>query len=230
MSGIWASYAEDWALAHKVTFDGSARIIRVNAGESALSVKEDIYSAWKEWSRVRDHLKFAQAMRVIGGDPVGGGLYAGDIYFLMNGWRVLIEHVVSVVGTLYHDDGISPYWVTSGGVSATVSNLAYGVGTSGSGGLTEAQDAQLAQIGDVLAGVQGNAAALASVDAGIGALISAMAELDTDSGALADQVAAILKLTGNRVSKSGDLVTIYENDGVTVFRRYNLANGGRVPV
>lgn len=40
----------------------------------------------------------------------------------------------------------------------------------------------------------------------------------------------IAKLTGNRVTKVGDVITIYEDDAVTPWRQYNLASGGRVQV
>lgn len=39
---------------------------------------------------------------------------------------------------------------------------------------------------------------------------------------------AVLKLLGANVSRSGDIITIYEDDGITPWRQYDLANGGRV--
>jgi len=43
-------------------------------------------------------------------------------------------------------------------------------------------------------------------------------------------ISDILKLTGYKVTKSGDVITIYEADGVTPWRQYNLSGGGRVQV
>ena len=43
-------------------------------------------------------------------------------------------------------------------------------------------------------------------------------------------MADIAKLTGNKVTKSGDVITIYEDDESTVWRQYNLAGDGRVEV
>lgn len=40
----------------------------------------------------------------------------------------------------------------------------------------------------------------------------------------------LIRLTGNKVTKSGNIITIYQSNGVTVWRRYDLANGGRVEV
>ena len=127
---MWAAFGAIWALNEKVAFDGPAKQIRVNVDATLIDVKTDLYSAWKRWAQLDDHAKFLPAFRTIGGDPVGGGLFAGDIYFLVNGWQIVIDHQVQVVGTLYHDDGIPVYVLEAlGGVTAQVSNLAYSVST-----------------------------------------------------------------------------------------------------
>ncbi len=57
------------------------------------------------------------------------------------------------------------------------------------------------------------------VDAGsVGVLLSNLGSMVTD----------VLKLTGNKVTMSGNVITIYEDDGTTVWRRYDLTGGGRV--
>jgi hypothetical protein len=143
---IQAPWSQDWQLYHKVVFDGINKLIYISPNESVISVKEDIYSSWKEWLMIRDNSKFLPAIRTIGGDPVGGGKYAGDIYFLVNGWKIVIDHAVAIDGTLYNDSGESPYIIIpGGGVTATVSNLAYAIATS-NGALTEAQQLQLDKI------------------------------------------------------------------------------------
>jgi hypothetical protein len=50
---------------------------------------------------------------------------------------------------------------------------------------------------------------------------------ETIAGALIIEIA---KLTGNKVTKSGDIITIYEDNGITPWKQYNLANGGRVEI
>jgi len=155
---IWHSFSETWELGLSVNFDGPSRRIFVHPDATALRVREDLYSAWKRWARVDTNAKFPAAFRTTGGDPVGGGLFAGDLYFLMNGWQIVVDHPISLTGTLYHDDGISPFVIQpGGGVTATVSNLAYSVSTSGGGGLTAAQDATLAQAAADAATAAGNA-------------------------------------------------------------------------
>lgn len=127
---LWGAWAQDWQQEHKVVFDGATKTIRVHAHVPQIAVKEDLYSAWKEWVQLRDNAKFLPALRVIGGDPVGGGQFAGDLYFVMNGWRVVVDHPVQVIGTLYNDESGSPYVILpGGGVTATVSSLAYAVTT-----------------------------------------------------------------------------------------------------
>ena len=105
------SWAEDWLLYHKVVFDGENKLIIINPAESAISVKEDIYSAWKEWMQLRDNSKFLPALRVTGGDPIGGGSSTGDVYFTLNNWQVLLLGNCDITGTLFSDNFPSPYAV-----------------------------------------------------------------------------------------------------------------------
>lgn len=113
-----------WELYSKVTFDGVARTITVNPGETFIDVKRDLYSAWKEWASLRDFSKFDTAFRTIGGDPLGGGKFAGDLYFLINGWQVIVNQLITVEGALFNDQPKPAYKVNAGGgVISTVSNL-----------------------------------------------------------------------------------------------------------
>jgi hypothetical protein len=121
---------EYWQLYHKVTFDGVNKIIQVNFGETALDVERDIYSAWKEWVRVRDNGKYEQAMRSVGGDPLPGDDRLGATFFLTNGWRIRTwegNHTLTVFGNLYTDEGEDPFIQTLGQwtilVNQRVSNL-----------------------------------------------------------------------------------------------------------
>jgi hypothetical protein len=121
---LWPNWWDDWSEQWAVTFDGENRRIIVNPAFSTVNVKQDIYSNWKEWVQKRDNSKFLPALRTIGGDPLGTGQFAGDLYFLTNGWQVVIDHAVMVDGVLYHDDGIPPFVVKpGGGVTSNVSAL-----------------------------------------------------------------------------------------------------------
>ena len=103
--GFW----EDWELRDKVTFNMLTRIISVNPDVANIDVKIDIYSAWKRWMLVDDNNKIGQVVRVIGGDPTTQGQTAGDIYFLVNGWRLQVDlGQTAVKGSIFSDDFDSP--------------------------------------------------------------------------------------------------------------------------
>lgn len=108
---FWAPFAPENGFygEHKCIFDGENKLIFVNPNMASISVKEDIYSDWKEWTQVRDHAKFLPAIRTTGGDPVGGGEFTGDVYFLINGWRLIIDHSLNIDGVIYSDDYPSPF-------------------------------------------------------------------------------------------------------------------------
>lgn len=120
----WVAFSDQWSLGHKVTFDGINRRIIVAPGIDNIDVKADIYSSWKEWMQLYDNAKYLPAIRTIGGDPLGGGVFAGDLYFLINNWRVSVSQLVNVTGALFSDDEGSPYVIgPGGGIISTVSNL-----------------------------------------------------------------------------------------------------------
>ena len=132
-----------WNLKDKVTFDGDNKLIIINSNVAEIDIKSDVYSAWKRWKRLRDSGKYEQAIRTIGGDPTVNALKAGDIYFLINGWRLQVDlAVTSISGSLFSDDFTTPL-VTLEGLPAYqsfVSNLVTGVESSGgSGGSTPQQ-------------------------------------------------------------------------------------------
>jgi hypothetical protein len=138
--GLWPNYWDEWSLNHKVSFDGINKLIIVHPEVTELSIKIDVYSDWKEWVMLYDNTQYLQAIRSIGGDPIGGGQYAGDIYFLMNGWKIYIDHAVDVIGVIYSDDQTTPFEVPDETYIVTnkVSSLVQTVDVTG-GGATPAQ-------------------------------------------------------------------------------------------
>ena len=111
-----------WQNYHKVTFDGPNRIIRVNEGVTELDIKTDIYSDWKEWiSSYSDNAVWPPAVRTVGGDPTVAGEFAGDIYFLINSWKLYIDLTkVKVTGVLFSDDFESAYYDFNGTIQFPV--------------------------------------------------------------------------------------------------------------
>jgi hypothetical protein len=107
---IWAAHGAEWALAEKVSFNGVTKRITVNAGVTALDIREDVYSAWIRWIEREDNARFRVAMRVSGFDPIPGG-FTGATYFTTNGWKLEYDpNVVAIAGVLYSDDYATPYW------------------------------------------------------------------------------------------------------------------------
>lgn len=105
--GFW----DHWGLYHRVTFDGENRLIYVSDGATEVDIRRDVYSDWKEWVQTYDNEKWLSAIRSIGGDPLGDSKYAGDIYFLINGWRLVVNLTkVKITGALYSDDYDTAYY------------------------------------------------------------------------------------------------------------------------
>jgi hypothetical protein len=110
---IWAAHGAEWALAEKVSFNGVTKRITVNAGVTALDIREDVYSAWIRWIEREDNARFRVAMRVSGFDPIPGG-FTGATYFMTNGWKLEYDpNIVAISGVLYSDDYATPYWSTT---------------------------------------------------------------------------------------------------------------------
>lgn len=105
---MWHYWAEEWAAAEKVSFNGVTKRIRVNAGVTTLDVAGDLYSAWVRWTeRERQYLP---AMRYSGYDPIPGGR-TGATFFLRNGWKLEVNpNAVAVTGVLYSEDYGTAFW------------------------------------------------------------------------------------------------------------------------
>lgn len=123
---IWNTWAQEWDFRERVTFNGVTRKITIFPEETQASVKADIYSAWVRWHSINENGRFLHALRYVGGDPIGGGQYTAEIFFLMNGWQIVVDHNVQVDGIIYHDDGLPVFEVLpGGGVVNKVAALAY---------------------------------------------------------------------------------------------------------
>tara|TARA_R110002096_G_scaffold431016_1_gene645775 strand:+ start:71 stop:643 length:573 start_codon:yes stop_codon:yes gene_type:complete len=104
--GFW----EQWQLAHKVSFDGRARLITVPSNVTDLDIQIDLYSDWKEWARLENNLRYTRAFRSIGGDPTTDNQKAGDIYFSVNNWKIEIDLTKTrVTGVIFSDDYETPF-------------------------------------------------------------------------------------------------------------------------
>jgi hypothetical protein len=109
---MYASW-DYWQLYQKVTFDGINKLITVNDGVINLDIRRDVYSAWVRWIELGTNTSFLPAIRYAGLDPIPGG-FTGDTYFLINGWKLIIDlTTVSVTGVLFSDDYNTAYYSAS---------------------------------------------------------------------------------------------------------------------
>jgi len=101
----------------KVTFDGVNKRIHILAGYDTIDVMEDLYSEWKRWLKENpDNMKYPPAFRTFGGDPTAGGQVAPRYFFLINGWRIVVDGIsITVQTNLYTDEGDSPFIIKNGG-------------------------------------------------------------------------------------------------------------------
>lgn len=135
-AGIWAAWGADWELNDKVSFDGINKIIYVHPEVTTLDIRADVYTSWVDWVVLYDNMKFLPAIRYTGYDPIGGGQFTGDSYFLINGWKLSINlQNVKVTGVLFSDDYPTAYYTQDliPQYPATVSALVNTVSTGGSG-------------------------------------------------------------------------------------------------
>lgn len=115
-----------WLIAGKCTYDGINKVITVNTGVTSLDIRADVYSGWIRWIALYDNTKYLEAFRYTGLDPIGGGKFTGDIYFLKNGWKIQLDLTkVQITGVLLSDNYDTPYYSYSGTAQypAVVSSL-----------------------------------------------------------------------------------------------------------
>jgi len=89
----------------KFTVDTANRYIIIDPDVTTLDIKADIYKGLKTWYSILDNSRYAFPIRTIGGDPTPGDKFAGDIYFMINGYRIVYDPThVKVTGVIYSDD------------------------------------------------------------------------------------------------------------------------------
>tara|TARA_R100001244_G_scaffold25113_4_gene25575 strand:+ start:37755 stop:38537 length:783 start_codon:yes stop_codon:yes gene_type:complete len=127
MHHTYGYFWDFWDLAHKVNFDGFNRLITIPIDITEIDVRIDLYSAWKEWMLIASaiNMKWVAAFRSTGGDPLPGGEFLGRTFFLINGWRIVLDHGINFTGNLFTESGDPPF-ITVGDVpfaTSTVSTL-----------------------------------------------------------------------------------------------------------
>lgn len=125
-------------------FDGPNRRIILQAIDGDAVEVIDVYSEWKRWVQSGAGALYPEAFTTVGGDDLGGGIFAG-VYFFLNtaaGWRIRpreASHVLALSGNLYPLVSGDPMFANTLGVytvqiQLTVSSLTQAISTTGGGG------------------------------------------------------------------------------------------------
>jgi len=116
-----------------IVLDGATRRIVLDGTEVSAA---EIWSAWVDWHPANSQWPLAFAL--VGGVPLGGGLFIPPYFYLLNGWRVRpmeMSHNLKITGNLVTDDGSVPIVSTLGtyqiNTNYTVPVQAQGISTSG---------------------------------------------------------------------------------------------------
>jgi hypothetical protein len=119
-----------------ITIDGATKRIALDRAEIDAA---EIWSEWVRWHPT--NTEWPLAFTLVGGIPLGGGLFIPPYFFLLNGWRVRpmeSNHNLTITGNLFVDGGGVPVVSTLGtyqvNVNYTVPVQAQGISTSGSTG------------------------------------------------------------------------------------------------
>ena len=219
----------------KVTFDGVQKLIIVDNGITELDVKIDLYSDWKEWVITDDNSKYLVDLSVIGGDPISSTQSLGSTFFLENGWKIRPyegSHTLTINGNIFTRTE-EPIIVPTLGdynvlVNLSTSNLIDTVSTDGSTGPTA--DSIAAKVWDSLTAnhLTGGTFGLflnlikATGDSNFTQISEVNSKLDVAT----DLINTLLKYSTNRtkVDNSAMTMTVYDNDGTTPIKTFDLKN------
>lgn len=116
-------------------FDPENRRIILDVNSVSAS---QLWIDWSNWVATSDNAKYLPAMKQVGGDSLGSGLFIPPYIFLLNDWRVRpmeSNHDLIITGNLFVEGGGTPVVRTLGAyqvnVSYTVPVQAQGISTSG---------------------------------------------------------------------------------------------------
>jgi len=255
-----------WELGHKFSVDPSKKHVIINPNVTDLDIKDDIYKGLKEWYQLRGNSKYPFPIRSIGGDPTPGDKFAGDIYFMINGYRIVYDPTqVKVAGVLYSDN-YDTAWLYSNDTSlpvypAEASNLVLAVQPSLEGlSIPSADDTATAvrteltpeltlvdasissratqtsvdNVQTDVTTIDGKAEALAlvvdNVDTTVTNIDSKVDTIDVTINNILSITEEVLKYGKNRsrIDPVNYQMIIYENDGVTELKRYDLKDRNNV--
>lgn len=131
-------------------FDGPNKRVHICqdciVGGVAQFTVNELWSRYIDWVAQGDNSKYQPAMRIIGGDAIGGGQYLGSYLFFRNdlGWRGVPPEVDGVTiiidGAFYAQDPLQPVMENLPNQETSLvinrSSMVMGIETSGTTGPT----------------------------------------------------------------------------------------------
>ena len=129
-------------------FDGPNKRIHIEldavSDNTVQFTPEELWSRWVDWYLTGDNSKYLPALRITGGDPIGGGQYIGNYLFFRNdlGWRGVPPEVdgitIIINGAFFGEDPMLPVMVNNPGQETDlVINRSSMVTAVASGGTTD---------------------------------------------------------------------------------------------
>jgi len=233
-------------MAAHLDYDTDKRVIYVTTaptgGTFTLDVRIDVYSDMKEdWKTdaTLNRFKFPLAEPVGGNVIVPGVKYVSPYYFLKYNWTMRPyeqDHTLYLENAyLLLDGGGDPWNPTLGGYTVNVRDSipadAFQLVEAGGDPATIAAAVWAYMVNSARSAADELAYIVTTseaIEAKMDSLISSIASIDGKIDAQDVVLEALRIITGNDVTKSGDIITIYEDDKVTPWRKYNLASGQRI--
>jgi len=160
----------------------------------------DMYSRWKEWV-IQAGSGFLPAFHTIGGDPVNE---AEGIY--------ITSYFFLINGWRIKPAEVDHTLKVVGGVLLTIEGTEPFIPTSGNYKVLVSYSQPI------------KSETIATTGSTINPAIIAEAVWSYTSGLI------VKKMLYNKVTKNNDIITIYNDDGTTIWKQFNLAQGGRVEV
>lgn len=240
---------EYWGLHHKVTFDADNKLILVNHGVIELDWRIDVYSAWKEWIRLNSHTEnpaVPPAIRVIGGDDItsDGSRKVGSTFFLTNGWRLKPwggDYRLSILGNVYTEEGDAIYVPVDGNykivIEQTLSSLVEIVSldsvtpTESPPTAIQVAEAVWARVASTSVTTGTFGSYINMIKASNDNMIAEIFDIKAQLLAVSQLVETLLKYDKNRtrVDQAQKRLYIYDDDGITVLRSFDLRDFAGLP-
>lgn len=235
-------------MAAHLDYDTDLRVVYVTTaptdGIFTLDARQYVYSDmkkdWKETAAL-NRFKFPLSEPVGGNIIIPGEKYISPYYFLKYGWTMRpyeADHTLYIENAyLLLDGGGEPWNTTLGGYTVNVRDSipadAFTLVEAGGDpdAIAAAVWAYMVNSARTAADELENITSVVdSIENKVDSLITLASTIDGKIDAQDVVLDAIRIITGNDVTKSGDIITIYEDNKVTPWRQYDLASGGRVEV